>query len=275
MKSLPWPHAHNSSHLPPTHCVLGTRSGDHREGNGTPLQHSCLENPFFPQSMGSLRVRHNWATSLSLFTCMHWRRKWRPTPVFLPGESQGQGAWWAAVYGVSQSQTQLKRLSSSSSSSSGDRCALQIPVSRQLQRIPLATSCQPPSLPWLKSDVTQDNLDPPDPVTGQPLGRKTHPPHPNSGQLWKVISTWKFQMGLAEASGLQMGPTEAFVDSVSQDCAEREVGLLPSPPFSFPSPDSDPKSIPPKDTCMHICIPGNPTCDNVPCLCTPRTMQGF
>ena len=45
---------------------------------------------------------------------MHWRRKWQPTPVFLPGESQGRGAWWAAVYGVAQSQTRLKRLSSSS-----------------------------------------------------------------------------------------------------------------------------------------------------------------
>ena len=49
---------------------------------------------------------------------MHWRRKWQPTPVFLPGESQGRGAWWAAVYGVAQCQTRLKRLSSSSSSSS-------------------------------------------------------------------------------------------------------------------------------------------------------------
>ena len=47
---------------------------------------------------------------------MHWRRKWQPTPVFLPGESQGWEAWWAAVYGVAQSRTQLKRLSSSSSS---------------------------------------------------------------------------------------------------------------------------------------------------------------
>jgi len=46
---------------------------------------------------------------------MHWRRKWQPTPVFLPGESQG--TWWAAVYGVAQSQTRLKRLSSNSSSS--------------------------------------------------------------------------------------------------------------------------------------------------------------
>ena len=44
------------------------------EGNGTPFQYSCLENP------------------------------------------RDGGAWWAAVYGVQQSQTRLKRLSSSSSS---------------------------------------------------------------------------------------------------------------------------------------------------------------
>ena len=48
------------------------------------------EEPVRLQSMGSLRVRHDGATSLSLFTFMHWRRKWQPTPVFLPGESQGQ-----------------------------------------------------------------------------------------------------------------------------------------------------------------------------------------
>ena len=47
------------------------------------------EEPGRLQSMGSLRVGHGWATSLSLFTFMHWRRKWQPTPVFLPGESQG------------------------------------------------------------------------------------------------------------------------------------------------------------------------------------------
>ena len=63
------------------------------------------------------RLRHDWAISLSLFTFMHWRRKWQPTPVFLPGESQGWGSWWAAVYGVAQSWTWLKRLSSSRSSS--------------------------------------------------------------------------------------------------------------------------------------------------------------
>ena len=52
------------------------------------------EEPGRLQSMGLLRVGHDWATSVSLFTFMHWRRKWQPTPVFLPGESQG---WWGLV----------------------------------------------------------------------------------------------------------------------------------------------------------------------------------
>ena len=73
------------------------------------------EEPGRLQSMGSLRVRHDWATSLSLFTFMHWRRKWQSTPVFLTGESQGQGSLVGCVYGVTQSRTRLKWLSSSSS----------------------------------------------------------------------------------------------------------------------------------------------------------------
>ena len=85
--------------------------------------HSCtlawkipwMAEPGRLQSMGSWRVRHNWATSLSLFTFMHWRRKWQPTQVFLPGESQGRGSLVAALYGVAQSRTPLTRLSSSSS----------------------------------------------------------------------------------------------------------------------------------------------------------------
>jgi len=70
------------------------------------------EEPGGLQSVGLRRVGHDWVTSLSLFTFMHWRRKWQPTPVFLPEESQGRGAWWAAVYGVTQSRTRLKWLSS-------------------------------------------------------------------------------------------------------------------------------------------------------------------
>ena len=90
------------------------------EGNGTPLQYFAWKIPWMEelgrlQSMGSLRVGHDWVTSLSLFTFMHWRRKWQPTPVFLPGESQGRGSLVAAVCRITQSWTRLKWLSSSSS----------------------------------------------------------------------------------------------------------------------------------------------------------------
>ena len=86
-----------------SNCYLVTRSG---EGNGTPLQYSCLENPMdggawwaAVHGVAKSQTRLNDFTftfhfhfSLSLFTFMHWRRKWQPTPVFLPGESQGQGS---------------------------------------------------------------------------------------------------------------------------------------------------------------------------------------
>ena len=49
-----------------------------------------MEEPGRLQSMGSLRVGHNWMISLSLFTFRHWRRKWQSTPVFLLGKFQGQ-----------------------------------------------------------------------------------------------------------------------------------------------------------------------------------------
>ena len=67
---------------------------------------------------GVARVGHDWATLLSLFTLMHWRRKWQPTLVFLPGESQGRQSLVAAICGAAQSRTRLNWLSSSSSSSS-------------------------------------------------------------------------------------------------------------------------------------------------------------
>ena len=64
------------------------------------------------QSMGSLRVGHDSATSLSLFTVMHWRRKWQPTPCSCLENPRDGGSWWAAVSGVAQSRTRLKRRSS-------------------------------------------------------------------------------------------------------------------------------------------------------------------
>ena len=81
------------------------------EVNGTPLQHSCLENlmdggAWKAAVHGVAEGQTNWATSLSLFTFMHWRRKWQPTPVFLPGESQGQGSLVGChLWGRAESET--------------------------------------------------------------------------------------------------------------------------------------------------------------------------
>ena len=53
------------------------------------------EEPGGLQSKGLQRVGHDWATSLSLFTFKHWRRKWQPTPVFeawrIPGTGEPGG----------------------------------------------------------------------------------------------------------------------------------------------------------------------------------------
>ena len=72
--------------------------GSLAKGNGNPLQYSCLENPmdggaWWAAVHGVARSRTQLSDLFSLFTFMHWRRKWQPPPVFLPGESQGQGAW--------------------------------------------------------------------------------------------------------------------------------------------------------------------------------------
>ena len=67
------------------------------------------------QSMGSLRVRHDWGTLLSLFPFMHWRRKRKPLQCSCLENPRDGGAWGAAIYGVAQSQTRLKRLRSSRS----------------------------------------------------------------------------------------------------------------------------------------------------------------
>ena len=67
----------------------------HGEGDDTPLQYSRLENPMDGGAWWAVvhGIDKSW-TRLSdfTFTFMHWGRKWQPTPVFLPGESQGRGS---------------------------------------------------------------------------------------------------------------------------------------------------------------------------------------
>ena len=72
--------------------VTSTGNG---EGSGSPLQCSCLENPRDGGAWWAAvhAVRQSWARlSDFTFTFIHWRRKWQATPVFLLGESQGQGS---------------------------------------------------------------------------------------------------------------------------------------------------------------------------------------
>ena len=89
------------------------------------------------QSMGPQRVGRDWATSLSVFTSMHWRRKWQPTPVFLPGESQGWGSLVGCrLWGRTESDTTEVTCSSSSSflycsrPTAGQFCPFCLPVSQ-------------------------------------------------------------------------------------------------------------------------------------------------
>ena len=74
-----------------------------------------MEEPGRLQSMGSRRVGHDWVTSLSLL-CIG-EGNGNPLQCSCLENPRDGGAWWAAVYGVAQSQSRLKRLSSSSSSS--------------------------------------------------------------------------------------------------------------------------------------------------------------
>ena len=74
------------------------------------------EEPGRLQSMGSLRVAHDWATSLSLSLSCIGEGNGKLLQCSCLENPRGREAWWAAVYGVAQSRTRLKRLSSSSSS---------------------------------------------------------------------------------------------------------------------------------------------------------------
>ena len=78
-------------------CVIVKYRDGQGEGNGTPLQYSCLENPM---GGGAWQAAVHGVTKSDATDRLHfhfsfsyvWRRKWQPTPVFLPGESQGRGS---------------------------------------------------------------------------------------------------------------------------------------------------------------------------------------
>ena len=99
--------------------LLGSYNGRTREGNGTPLQYSCLENPMDGGAWWAAvhGVTKSW-TRLSDFTFtfhFHALEKEMATHSCSCLENpRDGGAWWAVIYGVAQSRTRLKWLSSSS-----------------------------------------------------------------------------------------------------------------------------------------------------------------
>ena len=87
------------------------------EGNGNPLQYSCLENPVDRGAWWAAvyGVAQSWTRlkRLSMHACIG---KGNGNPLqYSCLENPGDGgAWWASVYGITQSRTRLKQLSSSS-----------------------------------------------------------------------------------------------------------------------------------------------------------------
>ena len=104
----------NSNQLETTPVMVGEGMAPHSSTLAWKIP--WTEEPGRLQSMGSLRVGHDWAISLSLFTFMHWRRNGNPLQCSCLENPRDGGAWWAATYGVAQRRTRLKRLSSSSQS---------------------------------------------------------------------------------------------------------------------------------------------------------------
>ena len=102
---------------------LGSIPGSGRlpgEGNGNPFQYSCLRNPMDREAWRAtvhsvvkeldttelLNITFCTSALFDSFYSEHlwsfWRKKWQPTPVLLPGESHGRGAWQATVHGVTR-----------------------------------------------------------------------------------------------------------------------------------------------------------------------------
>ena len=121
ISQLPQCRAQTPALLTSNPAALSPQPGDHLEINSRKLYkvvilatHSSTlawqipwtEEPGGLQSMGSWRVGHDWAPSLSLFNFMHCRRQWQPTPAFLPGESQGWGSLVGCrLWGCTESDT--------------------------------------------------------------------------------------------------------------------------------------------------------------------------
>ena len=114
LNSYSYPHV-NILYFPTIHCASGATG----EGNGSPLQYSCLENPVdrgaWWAAVHRVTQSQTWLKRLSMHACIG-KGNGNSLQCSCLENPMGGGAWRAAVCGVTQSRTRLKRLSSSSSS---------------------------------------------------------------------------------------------------------------------------------------------------------------
>ena len=131
-----------------------------------------MEEPGGLQSMGSLRVRHDSMTSLSLFTFMHWKRKWHPLQCSCLENPRDGGAWWAAISGVAQGRTRLMNLSSSSSSVSLSTVSSRLILTQQESQFPSDSQ-----RPLLLFALCQNNM----------VSEKRNGKHPHAVRISKTL----------------------------------------------------------------------------------------
>ena len=109
------------------------------------------EEPGRLRSMGSRRVGHDWATWLSLFTFLHWRRKWQPTPVLSPGESQGWGSLMGCrLWGRTESDT--------TEATQQQHSKIMFPFQTLITMYASALNISPIENSWYKNTMNQSQL---------------------------------------------------------------------------------------------------------------------
>ena len=177
--------------------ILIPYKGSLGEGSGTPLQYSRLENPMDGGAWwASVRGVVKSQTRLSdfTFTCMHWRRKWQPTPVFLPGESQGRGSlvgcrlWGCAESDMTEATYQQQRFTYIDSFVllSSEHFAIQASIT---DAIPDVTVLCISSCIWLKLDKCGPGLLDTQKVDWE-RGRERQPLHNVCGPDWGGSTKW-------------------------------------------------------------------------------------
>ena len=149
------------------------------------------EKPGGLQSMGSWRVGHDWVTSLSLSLSCTGEGNGNPLQCSCLENPRDGGAWWAAVYGVAQSRTRLKQLSSSSSFMGSRKRSVEVCVAETLP------FCIHKNEPHATQNLLEGTLRSQNPYSGwepplTPSSNLMPPPGPWPSGMWSEFCSSAF-----------------------------------------------------------------------------------